>query len=219
MSSPPDPTPHPAYQDLDSTHVLRSLCHTVRGQLSRLHLRLELADLDPAIVAAMTADLRAIDEQLSNHRDLLQTPPQRAAAAVILWPLLSRMDAVQEAGMHLALDTSLQVWGWPEVVRLVLRPLLQNALEHGKAPWTIWAERQGNGVRLGIRDSGTGFDPELLATLQVPFQQVLPHRHGGAGLGLPLAAQAAAWLGASLHAQPCTGGFEMIVNFADPNSP
>jgi two-component system sensor histidine kinase MtrB len=65
----------------------------------------------------------------------------------------------------------------------------------------------GEGIALIVEDAGPGVDPERLPRIFERFYKADPSRHGGSsGLGLAIAAEHAALLGAGLRAENRPGG-------------
>ena len=78
-------------------------------------------------------------------------------------------------------------------LKQVILNLLSNAIKfshEGHAVWISVAQTQGGEVRIIVRDSGIGMDPDDIPVALQPFRQVeseLSRRYEGTGLGLPLA--------------------------------
>ncbi len=79
----------------------------------------------------------------------------------------------------------------PDAIRQVLTNLMENSLRHTPAGGTITclARRQGNGVAIAVRDSGTGITREHLPRIFERFYRADASRsreEGGTGLGLAI---------------------------------
>ncbi|WP_457355134.1 HAMP domain-containing sensor histidine kinase [Roseateles sp. P5_D6] len=105
-------------------------------------------------------------------------------------------------------------------VQLCLRNLVQNALRHNdvtRGAVRLSLAREGAGVRLTVRDFGTGVPPESLPQLGQPFYRpdAARTRHdGGVGLGLCLCRLVAEAHGGRLELRNAEPGFEASVRFS-----
>lgn len=89
----------------------------------------------------------------------------------------------------------------PSHMERVLRLLLDNAIKFtSQGQVTLYAQLQGDLLRLGVRDTGRGFTPEQAEALFVPFAQLHPDDKG-AGLGLTVAQGLLKNHQCSLHAE------------------
>jgi signal transduction histidine kinase len=198
--------------------LIRSLSHAVRGRLSRLHLRVELAELSDAQKAPMLQELNAIDLLLAEHRALVQSAPARPRERVQLASLFAANLSDAGVAAAVALDESLhaECWGWPEVLLGALRPLLRNAWQHGQAPVRLSLVRNTAHWQLCCTDAGSGFDPAALPGLLLPFVHVAGGSHRGAGIGLATARRFAGWMYGELHVEQLHPGFR--VSLVLPNA-
>ena len=72
----------------------------------------------------------------------------------------------------------------PQVAPIV-RPILENAIAYGSAPYTVHAMVTGRDLLLVVEDDGRGIDPDFLPHLFEPGSRSEPSSHQpGAGLGL-----------------------------------
>jgi signal transduction histidine kinase len=119
---------------------------------------------------------------------------------------------------------------YPEVISVkgnklwlksVFRNLLKNAINHGEAHGTItldW-EKQGNGCRLNVYNSGEPVPEELRSILFSNLTPRLRRAHGngaGLGLGLHLSRDLVASQGGEMWYEPRTDGSNFVI--ALPNS-
>lgn len=111
---------------------------------------------------------------------------------------LLRAEAA-DRGVQLERDTpDISIHADPELLRQAVFNLLINALhacEHGDCIH-VAATQDGQTVRIAIRDTGCGIQPEDLPRVTDPYFSRFP---GGAGLGLALVADAANVSGWRLH--------------------
>jgi len=90
-----------------------------------------------------------------------------------------------------ALERGLAVEADPTAVRLVLKNLIENAIQYspeGRRVWISW-QAQGSIVRIEVGDEGIGIPAEELPRIFERFYRVDKSRsrsHGGTGLGLTL---------------------------------
>ena len=105
-------------------------------------------------------------------------------------------------------------------VQLVLRNLVHNALRHNNAARgavQLTLARDGDSVRLSVRDFGPGVSPEALPQLGQPFYRpdAARTRHeGGVGLGLCLCRLVAEAHGSRLMLRNAEPGFEASMRFS-----
>lgn len=90
-------------------------------------------------------------------------------------------------------------------LRMVLKNLLTNALKFTAEGFiTVTARARGTGVEFSIADTGVGIAEEDLPYIFEAFRQgasVIPHAHGGVGLGLYIVRQLLDLLGGSISVQ------------------
>ena len=88
----------------------------------------------------------------------------------------------------------------PEMLRIVLRNLVDNALRYCSAGCTVElaAEARAGGVRLSVRDNGPGVAPADRARLAERFFRVLGSGQAGSGLGLSIVGRIGELHGAAL---------------------
>jgi len=86
-------------------------------------------------------------------------------------------------------------------IRQVLANLVANAVTFTPdGHVAVIGERDGDGVRIDVRDTGVGMAPEEVATIFEPFRQGAAGKHQGTGLGLAISNSLAKALGGRLHA-------------------
>lgn len=81
----------------------------------------------------------------------------------------------------------------------VLANIIQNAIEHGRAPLRINVGRDADEVVIAVADSGPGIDADALTHLFDRFYKADPARGGGSGLGLSIASRNARLLGGGIE--------------------
>jgi signal transduction histidine kinase len=185
--------------------LLLAISHELRSPLTRARLNAELLPEDGDAGAQRSALLRDLQEMAGLITDLLESERlagrhaalQReptdlpALARGVLQELTARHPGaarvvvdMQGALEDVAVD--------PARVRLLLRNLLDNALRHaGDAPQPpeLQLRRDGDTVRITVRDHGPGVDDAQLQRPSEPFYRPDSARTraaGGVGLGLTL---------------------------------
>ncbi len=210
-------------QDLISSQrqLLRDVSHELRSPLARLRIALALAE-------------RAGPEERAKLWPRLERECDRLEALISEILALARMDAnlgaaqpvdiaallknrqeeaqLNEAEQTVTVDVEpgLTLAGWPDMLERALDNLLRNALRFNPAGQAIElrAEREGEQVRLSVRDHGPGVLPEHVARLGEPFFRAPEQSAPGHGLGLAIARRAAERHGGTLElANHAEGGF------------
>jgi two-component system cell cycle sensor histidine kinase PleC len=108
------------------------------------------------------------------------------------------------------------LWADPLRLRQVLINLVSNAVKFTPAGGeVVCGARCGadGGIVLWVKDTGIGMSEDQLAHAMQPFQQVESHltrRHGGTGLGLPLAKLLTELHGGTLSVHTSPGGGTLI---------
>jgi two-component system, OmpR family, sensor kinase len=182
----------------DASHELRTPLTTIRNNAGFLRAH---PDAAPADRAAALADLEAESVRMSRLVDDLLTLA-RADGGARLSPStvdLGRLahDVCRKAAAQHP-DRRLHCSGAPSVLRAdadaltrLLWILLDNAVRHTAAEGEIWvAVTAGPGTAtLQVSDDGAGIPPGELSRIFERFHQAEPGGpHGGAGLGLSIAA-------------------------------
>jgi signal transduction histidine kinase len=130
----------------------------------------------------------------------------------------SVMPLAQQKGLtlnlHIANDVPRQVQTDPVKVRQILLNLTGNAIkftDQGGIEVRLSAQTlpdAGLHLRIAVRDTGIGFDPEKLESLFSPFVQgdnSSTRKHGGSGLGLAISRKLAHSLGGDISASNLAG--------------
>lgn len=105
----------------------------------------------------------------------------------------------------------------PDLVRQMLRPLLDNALKFSTDQVVvIQMELIPGGIQIELINQGPRLDLNEFQHLQKEFQRsedFLRQRYGGLGLGLGVARQSADMLGAQMHALECQSGAHIQIHW------
>ena len=112
----------------------------------------------------------------------------------------------------------------PDMLRIVLENLIDNALKYGGTPPAVEIRvRLDSGwASVDVLDRGVGFEPERAEDLFVPFLRALPQGHGvrhGTGLGLSLARDLCRRMGGDLRARSEGPGRGACFTVALPRNP
>ncbi len=111
------------------------------------------------------------------------------------WVAAELQDAQPAPPLQLVVQEGLGVTGDERLLKILLQQLLRNARQFagdGPARVEISGERQGDTLRLRVRDHGIGFDMAHAGKLFQPFQRLHGRDEGaGDGLGLAIAQRAA----------------------------
>lgn len=145
--------------------------------------------------------------------------PVRVDVASAAADALSSLRATA-AGKHVALSVAVgpgaaSLDADPTAVRQILTNLVENAVRYtprdGRV--TVFSERDGSGVWIGVRDTGIGIAPEHVPRIFERFYRVDPARsreEGGTGLGLSIVRHLAEAHGGRVRAESAVGRGTMI---------
>lgn len=215
--------------------LLLAISHELRSPLTRARLNTELlpetAQVNPQR-EALLRDLQEMaglitnlleSERLSAKHAALQREPLTPQALValaqeVIAEVLARQPARPDTGPYTPLDIRLLADARlptltldPSRIRLLLRNLLDNALRHSVGaplPPELHLRAEGSGMRIEVRDYGTGVPEDQMAQLAQAFfrpDTARTRAQGGVGLGLylcKLVAQAHSGTFAVRNAQP-----------------
>jgi two-component system phosphate regulon sensor histidine kinase PhoR len=128
----------------------------------------------------------------------------RSVATEVFAPLLPSAAAKNVTLVTTVGVDACQVYVDTTAIRQVLTNLTENALRHtSEGTVELFSEREGNGVWLGVRDTGSGIGPEHLSRVFERFYRADPSRSreaGGTGLGLAIVKHLAEAHGARIRA-------------------
>lgn len=182
--------------------------HELRSPLAGARLRAEMlqdhgrdnVDMVQQYVPQLLRDMdhlqRLVDHLLALSRlDQGHEPPfSMLDLAPLLYELTDEMSLLfRNAGVTLAVDVPPHlplVSSNAEAMRMVIRNLLDNALQHTRSGGrvTLNADAEDSMVKISVSDTGQGIPPESLLHIFDRFYRVdkARTRKGGAGLGLSL---------------------------------
>ncbi|WP_181391069.1 sensor histidine kinase [Achromobacter pulmonis] len=196
--------------------LLSGLPHDLKGPLSRMWLRIELAD-DSKLKEGLRADLQDMQHMVDQFIGFVRgTDPAayRYASMVLGDWLIERVGAWQGAGTDIRLrngaddDAALVVQADAVALGRLLDNLIGNALNHGAPPVDVTLSREGRYAVLDVADHGAGIAPERRREALRPFSRLddARTRTGSVGLGLALAEAIARAHGGSLELRAADSG-------------
>lgn len=188
--------------------LLSGLPHDLKGPLSRMWLRIELAD-DSALKEGLRTDLQDMQHMVDQFIGFVRgTDPAAYRYASMALPdwLTERVNAWRGAGTDIQLktyggDDALVVQGDAVALGRLLDNLIGNALNHGAPPVDVSLRREDRDAVLDVADHGPGIAPERRQEALRPFSRLddARTRTGSVGLGLALAEAIARAHGGSLE--------------------
>lgn len=174
--------------------LLAGLPHDLKGPLSRMWLRIEMAE-DPALKEGLRGDLqdmqRMVDQFIGFVRGTDPAAYRFEPIPLQAW-LPERVAAWTGAGSPVSLtlltDAPLTVQGDATALARLLDNLVGNALNHGAPPIEVTLDKQGTTAILTVTDHGQGIAPERQEEALRPFARLdqARTRTGSVGLGLAL---------------------------------
>jgi signal transduction histidine kinase len=196
--------------------ALAAVSHDLRTPLTRMRLRAELVD-DPALQSKLNADIDAmqgmVNSVLAYLRGLEDAEPIQPINMEAL--LSSIVEDELALGRQVSLQDSAQDRTTPapyagklSVLKRAVTNLIDNAAAHGEHV-TVRLEDSPSTLRVVIEDDGPGIPIADLARVTEPFVRLDASRSldtGGAGLGLAIVRDAAAYHGGQLTLENREGG-------------
>jgi two-component system phosphate regulon sensor histidine kinase PhoR len=202
------------------SHELRTPLTIIAGFVETLHDE-ELPQTLRAQFLAMTeANVRRMQQIVDDLLDLSRIEsggwipnPIDLDFTSVATEVLSPLQAPAAAkGVALQIDVAPaadRVYMDPTAARQILSNLSENALRHTTSgAVTLFARHENGGVRLGVRDSGSGIGAEHLPRIFERFYRADPGRSreaGGTGLGLAIVRHLAEAHGGQVYAESVPG--------------
>jgi len=170
--------------------MLAGISHDLRTPLTKLRLSVEILRPagEPEILDTMTRSIEQLDAVIGQFIDFARGDEGEPLVPGEL-DALARDVARAYADQALALETHAGT-GVPMragALRRAMVNLVENALRHGRAPYSLRTGRQGSEVWFEVEDGGDGIDPAEAERLKQPFRQADAARGQGGGTGLGLA--------------------------------
>ena len=219
-------------------HFVADAAHELRSPLAALKLQvqgLQRAADAPARAVALERLSNGMDRAVRLVEQLLALARSEAGATsgalsetvelaeVARLALADAAPAAQARGIDIGLVDSDAgaVRGQREVLRMLVRNLLDNAIKYTPPGGTVdvQVQSQGEHLLLTVQDSGPGIAPQERARVLDRFYRandVQGSEVQGSGLGLAIVQSIAQWHGAqlALDASPRLGGLRVTLRFA-----
>ncbi|MGK0525701.1 MAG: signal transduction histidine kinase [Pseudomonadales bacterium] len=181
---------------LDAKHqLLIALSHELRSPLTRLRMAAELLPTsenqegminDCRIMETLIADIMEGERFEGHHRAL---NCEDVVISDLIKATIPDITSNQKDKIAIMPGPEITVSGDPVRLKLVLRNLLQNALDYSnEKPVTVTWGQTTDSVEITVTDQGPGFSEEDLQHIGEPFYRADPSRghHQGNGMGLYL---------------------------------
>ncbi len=196
--------------------MLAGIGHDLNSPITRLRLRLHLAEGQPMSTAESTkaqGDLDALERITSQFIAFARGDAEEQPVRVDLAALLAEV-AGQSGLSNLSLDLKpLQAWVRPIALTRAVGNLLSNAAHHGHPPYQLSLQPwDAGGFAIAVSDAGEGIPEALWHQALQPFRRLDEARGGDGhcGLGLAIAQRVALEHGGELfHHRPGQGGFTL----------
>jgi two-component system sensor histidine kinase MtrB len=184
----------------DVAHELRTPTAALLASAEALE-HPETRDEAAVLVAPQLRRLARLTEDLLEISRIDAGRAQVDASRIDLMDLVS--EVIQDCGSPEDVDLvgcfPLPVSTDPARLRVIVRNLVANALQHGAAPVTIRADGSDREVTVSVTDAGAGVPSALRERVFDRFVRGDEARHGSSsGLGLAIAIENARLLGATL---------------------
>jgi two-component system osmolarity sensor histidine kinase EnvZ len=205
-----------ALQESESVRrtLLAGLPHDLKAPLSRMWLRIEMAD-DAVLKEGLRKDLQDMQHMVDQFIGFVRgTDPagyRYAPVPLVEW-LTERVQGWQGAGTPVQLtishDAAMTIRGDAVALARLLDNLIANALHHGAPPVEVSLTERDGAALLGVSDHGSGIPAERRAEALRPFARLddARTRSGNVGLGLALADAITRAHGGTLSLGQAAGG-------------
>ena len=203
--------------------LLANASHELRTPLTRIRMGLELlkGNVDAKRRAELERDITELDELidgilLSSRLDALtdkQARGEREKKEEVDLLALAAEECARYDECRLDGEPAV-VLGDPQLLRRMIRNLLDNATRHGAAPIEVSVHRAHGKTQLKVTDHGPGIPEADRERVFEPFRRVSGGTAGpGAGLGLALVRQIARHHGGEATIEPSPhAGLRIIVS-------
>jgi signal transduction histidine kinase len=204
--------------------LLTAFSHDMQTPITRMRLRVELADQFPE-QEKLLRDLReaerlvrdgiayARNSHLSHEKDM-PTDLRSFIESVVF--------DYQDTGRDVTIDGTIRGVRTvkPAALRRILSNFIDNALKFAGAAEIRVSKTLSGQTVIAVMDRGPGIDPELIESVKKPFvklRQCLGDNTPGVGLGLAIAQQLACEMNATLLLENRPGGGLVAQIVFDPN--
>ncbi|HWE47347.1 MAG TPA: ATP-binding protein [Caulobacteraceae bacterium] len=202
------------------SHELRTPLNGVLG-MADLLARAELGPKEREMVEIVRASGATLERLLSDILDIVSVETGCLSVDAQPFDLGDAVTAVaglfepsaRDKGLTLRVEiadeAAAMFRGDAVRVKQILGALVSNAVKFtDRGGVSVAASATEAGVRLQVRDTGVGFDPEDAQRIFGRFEQAdgsITRRHGGSGLGLSIARDLVALMGGTIEAQSARG--------------
>ncbi|MEX1316752.1 MAG: ATP-binding protein [Synechococcaceae cyanobacterium] len=197
--------------------MLAGIGHDLNSPLSRLRLRLHLAESTPmrsGDAAKALADLEALERITGQFMAFARGQGNEPVIDVDLEALLAEVAGQSDVQpLTLQLDP-LRRRVHPTGLARAVANLLDNARSHGRAPFRLSLRHwDDDGFEIEVADGGPGLDAGLWSQALQPFRRLDPARGGSGhcGLGLAIVERVARAHHGSLHCRRDGQGFAVLL--------
>jgi PAS domain S-box-containing protein len=176
---------------LDGDEARRALETIRRNARAQAHLIDDLLDMNRIVTGKIRLEMQAVDVAVTTRAAIESVQPTARAKGVQL------RDAIE--------GPLPPVFGDPTRLQQIVWNILSNAIKFTPSGGSVDVRvRQcdGDGIEIGVTDSGAGIAPEFLPHIFEPFRQQdasATRRHGGVGLGLSIVKQLVDLHGGTVH--------------------
>lgn len=169
--------------------MLAGISHDLRTPLTRLQYALALLpDTDPGLRDGMERDIAEIDAVLGQFIAYARDGRDEASEDVDLAAVCRNALAGAGQGWRIVLPDAAIIRGKPIALLRAIENLVINAQRHGKPPFSLQLEADGDHWRIDVDDHGPGLPAGMATDAVQPFVR---GDGGGSGLGLAIVARIA----------------------------
>ena len=196
--------------------LLANASHELRTPLTRIRLGVELLKeaADPRRKAELERDIAELDQLidgilLASRLDALTEPEVREEVDLLA---LAAEECARYDGCRVE-GESARVAGDPQLLRRMIRNLLDNALRHGRPPVAVAVHQVQGRAELRVTDQGPGIPVAEHERVFEPFRRATgAGAKRGSGLGLALVRRIARHHGGEARIEPGAGfGLTVVV--------
>jgi signal transduction histidine kinase/ActR/RegA family two-component response regulator len=214
---------HELRTPLQSTLTWANVLKMANEDAARVATAVQRITHNVAMQARLIDDLLDISRILSGKMQLIWQPTDPIKI------VNHAVDIVRESeGSSVHIETEIRsslplIVSDPERLEQVVWNLVRNAVQASSAGARVVVSLQvaAAGVRLEVRDSGRGIEPDELTSIFQPFKQgsEAPNRHRGLGLGLAIVQNIVTLLGGQISAHSLGTGSGATFTVVMPASP
>jgi two-component system OmpR family sensor kinase len=208
----------------DASHELRSPLTALRGEIEVALRRPRTTDEYASVLREALEDVERLERLVAGLLLLARVDAGQIASEPSIVDLWNVVDGAVEIAMRDAAADAIEccgvrgvvpVQGVAELLAVLVRNLIENALRHGAAPIRVELDASTDRATLTVSDHGPGIPAEALPRIFDRFYRADAARSrssGGTGLGLAIARAIAIAHGGRIRAEsPAAGGARVIV--------